>query len=166
MDMNGAYSFTFKLGPERLDVYRFETGLATLSARGAAPTRLERVLRRKARPVGRLWAEALAAPQLLAQLPAALLLSVLRAALSPLRDLAVGLVQTASDYALKPALALAFNALLQPLLSCAMQTARALRATVRPLAMTLNDASEPVARLLAAVRLVHVERRCGCAHTV
>ncbi|CAH2074801.1 unnamed protein product, partial [Iphiclides podalirius] len=150
-------------GPERLDVYRFETGLATLSARGSAPTRLERALRRGARPAARLLAEALAAPRLLAALPAALLLAALRSALTPVRDTAVGLVQTASDYMLKPLLALAFNALLQPALACAMQSARAVRAAVRPLLLALNDAVEPLARLLAAVRLVHVERRCACS---
>ncbi|CAG5010841.1 unnamed protein product [Parnassius apollo] len=153
-------------GPERLDIYRFESESATLMARGVPPTQLERVVRRSARPAARLLGELLAAPRLLAALPAALLVVMLRTALTPVRDTVVGFVQTLSDFVLKPALALSFNALLQPVLVCAGQATRALREALQPLTLALADAADPPARLLAALRLVHVERHCHCAHAV
>lgn len=52
---------------------------------------------------------------------------VRRCVLTALRDALTGGVQTAADYALKPALALAFNALIQPPLVFCANVARALR---------------------------------------
>ncbi|XP_075992887.1 uncharacterized protein LOC142987833 [Anticarsia gemmatalis] len=117
---------------------------------------------------------ALAAGALLLAAPLGALLAAQRAALVLARGAAAGAVQNASDYALKPALALTYNALLRPLLVFAANVARGLRDAARPLAEALGDAVEPAARLLAAVRLVHVhvappsaaERecpRCGAA---
>lgn len=145
-----------------MEVYYFEHGSGDfLSACGGGrPTRVERAARRGARAAGALLAELLAAPQLLLALPVALLLHVQRAALQALRGAGVGLVQTASDYALKPALALTFNALLQPLLVFCGNVLRGVRAALRPLAGALGDALEPVVRLLAAVRLVEVHVAC------
>lgn len=80
------------------------------------------------------------------------------------RDLVTGSVQTVADYALKPALALAFNALAAPALVCAGNAARALRDALRPLWQALADAAEPAARLLGQLRLVQltVHSRCRC----
>lgn len=89
-----------------------------------------------------------------------------RCVLVAVRSAVTGVVQTVSDQLLKPGLALAFNALLQPPLVLAAQTAGALRAALRPVALAAGDALEPLARLLAALRLVHVERRCACAQHV
>lgn len=150
--------------PDRVELYYFEHGSGEfLSACGGArPTRVERAARPGARAAGALLAELLAAPQLLLALPVALLLHVQRAVLLALRGAASGLLQTTSDYALKPALALTFNALLQPLLVFCGNVARGIRAALKPLAGALGDVLEPLARLLAAVRLVDVH--VACAH--
>ncbi|KAJ8723045.1 hypothetical protein PYW07_004225 [Mythimna separata] len=152
--------------PDRVEVYYFEHGSGDfLSAcGGGGPTRVERAARRGSRAAAALLAELLAAPQLLLALPVALLLHVQRAALLTLRGAAAGLVQTASDYALKPALALTFNALLQPLLVFCGNVLRGVREALRPLAGALGDALEPAARLLGAVRLVDVRLACPLHH--
>lgn len=134
-----------------------------LSAHGSAPTRLERAVRRRVRPAKRLLREAAAALRLVGALPAVLLAPALGAALAAGRDAALGLLQALSDGALKPALVVCFNALLRPALVLAAQTARALREALAPLWLAAGDAAAPAARLLAAVRLVHVEHRCSCA---
>ncbi|KAJ8725322.1 hypothetical protein PYW08_003505 [Mythimna loreyi] len=148
--------------PDRVEVYYFEHGSGDfLSACGGGrPTRVERATRRGSRAAAALLAELLAAPQLLLALPVALLLHVQRVALLALRGAASGMVQTASDYALKPALALAFNALVQPLLVFCGNVLRGAREALRPLAGALGDALEPAARVLAAVRLVDVHLAC------
>lgn len=89
-----------------------------------------------------------------------------RCVLVTVRGAVTGVVQTLSDALLKPGLALVFNALLQPALVLAARTAGALRDALRPVALAAGDALEPLARLLAAARLVHVERRCACARPV
>ncbi|CAH0702115.1 unnamed protein product [Spodoptera exigua] len=151
--------------PDRVEVYYFEHGscefLATCGGGGGRPTVVERAARRSSRLAASLLAELLAAPQLALALPVALALQVARCVLVGVRGAAAGLVQTMSDYALKPALALAFNALLQPLLVFAANVSRGLRAALRPLAAALADVLEPAARLLAAVRLVDVHVACA-----
>lgn len=149
--------------PDRVEVYYFEHGsgefLATCG--GSRPAALERAARRGGRLATALLAELLAAPQLLLALPVALLLHVQRCLLVALRGAATGLLQTTSDYMLKPALALTFNALVQPVLVFCTNVARGVREALRPLALALGDAVEPAARLLAAVRLVDVQLACG-----
>ncbi|KAI5634496.1 hypothetical protein NE865_12829 [Phthorimaea operculella] len=154
--------------PERMEVYYFEHGcgawLATTDC--AHEAAVERLARRAARR-GRAWlAEALAVPRLVAAAPLAALVGAERAALVVARGAVVGAVQTAADYALKPALALVFNALLHPPLVFAGNTLRAVRDALRPVWGALGDALDPLARLLASVRLVHVhiEPRCSCAN--
>nr|XP_049695233.1 uncharacterized protein LOC110379491 [Helicoverpa armigera] len=153
--------------PDRVELYYFEHGAGEfLSAwSGERVTRLERAARPAQRLARAALAELLAAPRLLAALPVALLLQLARCALAALRGAAAGLLQTASDVALKPALALTFNALLQPLLVFAQNVSRGVRAALQPLAALLGDVAEPAARLLAAVRLVDVRLTCP-HHTV
>ncbi|CAH0604499.1 unnamed protein product [Chrysodeixis includens] len=148
--------------PDRVEVYYFEHGTSEFLAtcEGGRPTAVERVAGRGARLAGALLAELLAAPQLLLAAPVALLLHVQRCGLVALRGAATGLLQTTSDYALKPALALTFNALLQPLLVFVGNVGRGVREALRPLAAALGDVLEPAARLLASARLVDVRLAC------
>ncbi|RVE42283.1 hypothetical protein evm_013070 [Chilo suppressalis] len=97
-----------------------------------------------------------AAARLLLAAPLALLITLERCALMVVRDLVTGVVQTASDYALKPALALVFNAVVRPPLVFAANVSRAVRAALRPLAAAATDAVEPAAALLRSLRLVTV----------
>lgn len=155
-------------GPERVEVYYFErsSGEFLATSDGARDTALERAARRGSRRAHELLAEALAVPRLALGAPLALLLQLERCALLIARAAALGTVQTAADYALKPTLALLFNAVVQPPLVFAGNAARALRDALRPLWLALGDALEPAARLLQAVRLVHVHvvrSACECA---
>lgn len=145
-----------------MEVYYFEHGTSEFLAtcEGGRPTAVERVAGRGARLADALLAELLAAPRLLLAAPVALLLHVQRCGLVVLRGAATGLLQTASDYALKPALALTFNALLQPVLVFCANVGRGVREALRPLAAALGDLLEPAARLLASARLVDVRLAC------
>lgn len=153
--------------PERVEVYYFEQGagawLATCDVGREAWC--ERAARRPARAARALLREALALPALLLAAPLAVLLAAQRALLVLIRGAVTGAVQTISDYAFKPALTLTYNALLQPTLVFTANFTRGIRAALRPLAATVGDAVEPVARLLGAVRLVDVRVACpNCAH--
>ncbi|CAG9783507.1 unnamed protein product [Diatraea saccharalis] len=156
-------------GPARVEVYYFERGpdeyLATSEA-GAAPPAAAAACERWARRGARLPAPLPAAGRLLCAVPLALLVALERCALTIARDAVTGVVQTASDYALKPALTLAFNALLQPPLAFAANVGRALRGALRPLALALGDATRPVAALLREMRLVAVHCDRGRAADV
>ncbi|CAH2086992.1 unnamed protein product [Euphydryas editha] len=158
---------TFDNGPDRIEVYHFERSNEYLCARDAARvTRVERAARRLARPAGALLAELLAVPRVLLAVPVHILLQIGRCMLLGIRGALTGVLQTVSDQLLKPSLALAFNALVQPPLVFAAQTAGALRDVVRAAALALSDALEPVARLLSSLRVVHIERRCACTQQV
>lgn len=147
-------------------MYYFErsSGEFLATCDGARDTALERAARRASRRAHALVAEALAAPRLALSAPLALLLQLERCLLLTARGAALGAVQTAADYALKPALALLFNAVVQPPLIFVGNVMRALRDALRPLWLALGDALEPAARLLQAVRIVqvHVERASPC----
>lgn len=148
-------------------MYYFErsSGEFLATSDGAPDTALERAARRASRRAHAMLAEALAAPRLALSAPLALLLQLERCALLTARSATLGAVQTAADYALKPALTLLFNALVQPPLVFAGNAARALRDALRPLWLALGDALEPAVRLLQAVRLVHVHvdrSACEC----
>lgn len=148
-------------------MYYFErsSGEFLATSDGARDTALERAARRMSRRAHALLAEALAAPRLALSAPVALLLQLERCALLTARGAVLGAVQTAADYALKPALALLFNAVVQPPLVFAGNAARALRDALHPLWLVLGDALEPAVRLLQAVRLVHVHvnrSTCEC----
>lgn len=147
-----------------MEVYHFEQGAGAFLATsdGVRETGVERAARRGGRVARALLAEAAAAAALLGAAPLALLLAAQRTALVLLRGAVVGAVQTASDYALKPALALLYNALLQPLLVFACNVARGVRSALRPLWAALGEALEPAARVLSAARLVEVRLACSC----
>lgn len=100
-----------------MEVYQFlrvgtALGVGGGEARAATWTRTARA-RRGARVAA---AELGAAARLALGAPLAGALLVLRWALQMVRDAAAGALHATSDYALKPALALLFNALLHPLL--------------------------------------------------
>lgn len=153
---------------ERIEVYRFDRGVECMWARAEPVTHVERVARRLARPAAALLRELLSAPRLAAEAGGAVLAAVLRCVLGAARAALAGVAEAAADAALKPALVLTHNALARPLLACAAQAGGALREALRPLAGALGDALDPLARLLSALRLVHVhvERApaCGCPH--
>ncbi|CAH0406751.1 unnamed protein product [Chilo suppressalis] len=145
-------------GPERVEVYYFEQGageyLQTSEAGGASAC--ERWAQGAARRAAAALVPLPAAARLLLAAPLALLITLERCALMVVRDLVTGVVQTASDYALKPALALVFNAVVRPPLVFAANVSRAVRAALRPLAAAATDAVEPAAALLRSLRLVTV----------
>ncbi|CAB3234833.1 unnamed protein product [Arctia plantaginis] len=152
--------------PERVEVYYFEQGAGSFLATsdGGRVTWCERAARRPERVARALLAELSSAATLLGGAPVALLLGVQRAALVLVRGAVTGAVQTTSDYALKPALALLYNALVQPVLVFACNVARGVRSVLRPLSAAMSEAVEPVARVLSAVRLVDVRLACSCPH--
>ncbi|XP_060810842.1 uncharacterized protein LOC132904444 [Amyelois transitella] len=156
-------------GPDGFEVYYFENAEASHLAAcgGARLTAVERAAGPAQRRAAALLAELLAAARLLIAAPVALFLALLRCLLETQRSVVCGLVQTWSDYALKPALAMLYNAVLHPPLVFAGSAARGSRAALRPALAALGDALQPLARVLGAVRLVHVhvERapcRCEC----
>ncbi|CAG4906219.1 unnamed protein product [Colias eurytheme] len=164
---SGREEYWSEEGPDRIEVYPFERGCEALWSRSAARvTRVERLARALAGPAGDLFAELLAASHLLLTLPVDVVLKIARCSLAAGRAALCGAVAALADEALKPALALGYNALARPPLVLAAQLAAAAREALRPLWLALADAAEPLARVLAAVRLVHVETRCACAHRV
>ncbi|XP_050345762.1 uncharacterized protein LOC126770407 [Nymphalis io] len=157
----------FDNGPDRIEVYRFEKANEFLCARDATSiTHVERAARYLRRPATALLSELLAVPRVLIGVPVAIVLQIERCLLSGARSIMTGALQAASDQLLKPTLALAFNAIVQPPLVFATQTASALRGVVRPLTLALTDVLEPFTHLVSSLRLVHIERRCSCTQQV
>ncbi|XP_053625102.1 uncharacterized protein LOC128683452 isoform X2 [Plodia interpunctella] len=147
-------------GPERFEVYYFESAeVSQLATRAARRTAVERAASGARRRAAAMLDELLAAARLALAAPIALLLALLRCMLELQLGAVSGVVSTLSDYALTPALALLYNAVLRPPLVCA-------RALLRPACGMLADVLEPLTRVLGALRLVHVhvERApCRCA---
>lgn len=156
------------LQPALVEVYRFECGDAQyMSTAGAAPpSACERLAGRGTRAAAAAVSGLAGAVGALLALPALLALAVQSAALRSVRGVTASCVQSVSDYALKPALAVTFNAALRPVLVFVQQVASAVHEAVRPVALTATDCMEPVVRLVAAFRLVEVRLAPGCTcHT-
>lgn len=141
-----------------MEVYRFERdcGEYLRTAGGPRPALVERLARTPRRAGRRFLAEVAAAGVLCARAPLAVVLLALRCSLEVARDALAGCALAASDLALKPALALAFNGAVYPVLVCAANAGHALRDAAAPLCRLAADAVEPPARLLSALRLVEV----------
>lgn len=95
-------------------MYRFERVGAWLACGAARPTRVGARAARVGRVTRRAAAELGAAARLAVGAPLLGAVLALRCALHAARDAAAGALLAVSDYALKPALALTFNALLHP----------------------------------------------------
>ncbi|CAH0718656.1 unnamed protein product, partial [Brenthis ino] len=156
-------AFNRAADPERIEVYSFEGGTEYLWARASPTTRVERAARRVARPAAAMLRELLAVPRVLFSAVVAVVIQLERCVLESVRGAVCGAVAAAADAAVVPALAQA-HAAARPALLCAAHATAALRRAARPLAAALGDALEPLAHLLASLRLVHVERACACAH--
>ncbi|XP_064071732.1 uncharacterized protein LOC135193390 [Vanessa tameamea] len=163
----GLELFDSDQGPDRIEVYHFEKTNEYLCARDATGiTHVERAARYLRRPATALLSELLAVPRVLIAVPVAIVLQIERCILLGVRSVMTGALQAASDQLLKPTLAVAFNAIVQPPLVFATQTASALREVMRPLTLALADVLEPFTRLVSSLRLIHIERRCTCTHQV
>ncbi|XP_047528120.1 uncharacterized protein LOC125064870 [Vanessa atalanta] len=163
----GLELFDSDQGPDRIEVYHFEKTNEYLCARDATGiTHVERAARYLRRPATALLSELLAVPRVLIAVPVAIVLQIERCILLGVRSVMTGALQAASDQLLKPTLALAFNAIVQPPLVFATQTASALREVMRPVTLALGDVLEPFTRLVSSLRLIHIERRCTCTHQV
>ncbi|XP_038215349.1 uncharacterized protein LOC119834903 [Zerene cesonia] len=161
---SGREEYWSEEGPDRLEVYPFERGCEVLWSRSAARvTHVERLGRALSGPAGRSFGMRY---RKLSGRKTSKNTTAVRCALSAARAAVCGAVQALADEALKPALALGYNALARPPLVLAAQLAAAARDALRPLWLALADAAEPLARLLANLRLVHVETRCACPHNV
>ncbi|KAL4703826.1 hypothetical protein ACJJTC_016793 [Scirpophaga incertulas] len=141
-----------------VEAFVFERGVEVwaLTARSPAPPAWLRRLRRTTVAAARASATVPAAAALLLEPPRTFLLALLRCALVSTRDCMEGAAGVVADSLLKPALALAFNAGARPMLVLAWHAARALRDVARPVAAALLLLAEPLAQVLAAVRLVHI----------
>ncbi|CAG9558855.1 unnamed protein product [Danaus chrysippus] len=148
-------------GPDCVEVYAFESGCGALVSRGTGHvSRLERGVRKAARPAAIFLNELLAIPRLAFSGVLHVALQLQRCLLLSLREAVTGAVQTTVDVLVKPLLALAFNSVLRPPLVCVAQTAGAIREALRPLSLALIDAQEPFASLISSLRLVQVETHC------
>lgn len=97
-----------------MEVYKFERVGTWLSCGAARPTRVGARACRAGRTARAAAAEVGAAARLVAGAPLLAVALVLRCVLQAVRDAAAAMLLALSDYGLKPALALMFNAVLHP----------------------------------------------------
>ncbi|XP_063370848.1 uncharacterized protein LOC134659150 [Cydia amplana] len=150
--------------PDKVDLYYFEKTTGDFLATSGMYTYTERFSAQMSRIPNRILAEMFSIPQIIANIPVAILLNLERAIFVTLRNIIVGSVQIWSDNFLKPVLALFFNSIIQPPLVLIGNVGRSVRDALKPLADIIGDFLEPAVKVLSAIRLVNIEKKC--AHNV
>jgi len=106
----------------------------------------------------RFWAEIFGSIHIGTAFVTAFILQLLRFILySVVRPLTIGILQLLADYAVKPALSIAFNAIIQPLLILFYNIFTSLRDLCEPIAEGMGLFLREIANLCAAIRLVEVK---------
>ncbi|XP_063391587.1 uncharacterized protein LOC134677071 isoform X1 [Cydia fagiglandana] len=150
--------------PDKVDLYYFEKSTGDYLATSGNYTYTERFAVQMSRIPNRIVAEIFSIPQIIVNIPVAILLNLERAVFTTLRNIIVGSVQIWSDNFVKPILALLFNSIIQPPLVLAGNVGRSVRDALKPLAEMVGDFLEPAVKVLSAIRLVNIEKKC--AHNV
>lgn len=141
----------------RIDIYYFDHGNCSYYRTTDLPPVVitERYAEKTDEAATRFWAEIFGTIHIGTTFVTAFILQLLRFILySLLRPLTIGIIQTISDYFIKPLLTMLFNGLIQPFLILLYNIATSIKDLCEPISEAMGFFLREFANLFRAIRLV------------